>query len=169
MNYTIPEDIINELKRLKEESGISNKQLAEKSGIPESTITRIFTGQTPNPTAITYISLKNAMTSIINGKRPARMESSPQTEKIGVSEHKETNHTQATPPGLHQPCNYECHSHITQIREIYQNALKEKDKIIEDKSRQVKKLFWCLVGVIGFMMCILIIDLLIPTIGYFRY
>ncbi len=168
MNYTTPEDLISELKQLKEQSNLSNKQLAEKSGIPESTITRIFTGQTPNPTAITYTSLKNAMTSTINEKSPARMESSPRAEKTDNFEHKEVNPTQTT-PGLRQPCNYECHSHITQIREIYQNALKEKDKIIEDKSRQAKKLFWCLIGTIGFLMALVIIDIFVPNIGFLQY
>lgn len=165
MNYTTPETLINELKQLKEESGISNKQLAKQSGVPESTITRIFTGQTPNPTTITYLSLKNAMTSAINGKTPARMEVS-QTHTN--SEPKEQNHTQPKAEH-HNGCSSECHAHLAQIQEIYRNALKEKDKVIEDKSRQAKKLFWCLIGLVGFMMALLIIDLLVPTIGYFRY
>ena len=37
------------LKKLKDESKLTTKQISEKSGIPESTISRILSGQTDNP------------------------------------------------------------------------------------------------------------------------
>lgn len=37
------------LAKFKEQSGLSNQQIADKSGVPLSTVTRIFNGQTTNP------------------------------------------------------------------------------------------------------------------------
>lgn len=41
--------ICNELKALKDSKGITNRELAERTGIPESTIARIISGQTDSP------------------------------------------------------------------------------------------------------------------------
>lgn len=37
------------LAQLKEKSGLTNQQIADKSGVPISTVTRVFNGQTDNP------------------------------------------------------------------------------------------------------------------------
>ena len=39
----------DELKTLKDESGLTLNQIAEQSGVPESTVTRIINGSTPDP------------------------------------------------------------------------------------------------------------------------
>lgn len=38
-----------ELKKLKEEKGLTAHQIAEQSGVPESTVIRIINGSTPDP------------------------------------------------------------------------------------------------------------------------
>lgn len=50
-----------ELKRLKEESKLTTKQISDLSGIPESTISRILSGQTDNPTFDTVYAIVKAM------------------------------------------------------------------------------------------------------------
>lgn len=55
------EAIIDRLKALKAKSGMTSQQIAEKSKIPESTITRIFSGKTANPTITTVIAIAKAM------------------------------------------------------------------------------------------------------------
>ena len=42
--------LAHRLTQLKEKSGLTNQQIADKSGVPLSTVTRIFNGQTDNPT-----------------------------------------------------------------------------------------------------------------------
>lgn len=37
------------LSKFKDRSGLTNQQIAEKSGVPLSTVTRVFNGQTDNP------------------------------------------------------------------------------------------------------------------------
>ena len=40
---------LDNLKELKKEKGVSSKVIAEKTGLPERTVIRIFAGDTPNP------------------------------------------------------------------------------------------------------------------------
>ena len=46
---------LDNLKELKKKSGMSSKQIAEGTLMPERTICRIFNGETPNPTITTLI------------------------------------------------------------------------------------------------------------------
>lgn len=55
------EAIIDRLKELKVRSGMTSQQIAEKSKLPESTVTRIFSGKTANPTVTTVIAIAKAM------------------------------------------------------------------------------------------------------------
>lgn len=40
---------LDNLKKLKKASGLSSKQIAEKANLPERTVVRIFSGETPAP------------------------------------------------------------------------------------------------------------------------
>lgn len=53
--------MIEKLRQLKKKSHMTNQQIAEKSSIPESTVARIFSGKTLNPTVTTVISMARAM------------------------------------------------------------------------------------------------------------
>ena len=53
-----------DLKRMKEERKLTTKQISELSGIPESTISRILSGQTDNPSFDTICALVRAMGGI---------------------------------------------------------------------------------------------------------
>ena len=46
---------LDNLKELKKKSGMSSKQIAERTFLPERTICRIFNGETSNPTITTLI------------------------------------------------------------------------------------------------------------------
>ena len=48
--------MIDKLRQLKKESHMTNQQIAEKSNVPESTVARIISGKTPNPTITTVAS-----------------------------------------------------------------------------------------------------------------
>lgn len=53
--------IIDQLRQLKEQSHMTNQQIADKSGIPASTIARILSGQTDNPSFQTVSDIVKAM------------------------------------------------------------------------------------------------------------
>lgn len=50
-----------ELKKLKVESKLTTKQISDLSGIPESTISRILSGQTDNPSFDTICAIVKAV------------------------------------------------------------------------------------------------------------
>ena len=51
---------------LKEKSGLTNEQIANVSGVPESTITRIFNGRTDNPYFQTIVDIVKALEGSID-------------------------------------------------------------------------------------------------------
>lgn len=53
--------IVDRLRALKVKSGLTAQQIAEKSKLPESTITRILSGKTSNPTIASVIQMAKAM------------------------------------------------------------------------------------------------------------
>lgn len=53
--------IIDKLKAQKVKSGLTTQQIAQKSNLSESTITRVLSGKTPNPTIAIVISMWKAM------------------------------------------------------------------------------------------------------------
>ena len=81
--------MIEKLRQLKKESHMTNQQIAEKSNIPESTVARIFSGKTPNPTVTTVVSMAKAMgcsaADLLNDKDdPASPAASPEHTEIRV-------------------------------------------------------------------------------------
>lgn len=58
---SVESSIVDRLKALKAKTGMTALEISEKSGIPESTVTRIFSGKTANPTVATIVAIYKAM------------------------------------------------------------------------------------------------------------
>lgn len=54
---------IENLKELKKEKGMSSKQIAEKAGLPEKTVSRIFSGDTDSP----YVDTLHRIVKVLDG------------------------------------------------------------------------------------------------------
>ncbi len=54
---------LDNLKELKAKSGMSSKQIAEKTNLPERTVIRIFSGDTDNP----YVDTLRRIVAVIGG------------------------------------------------------------------------------------------------------
>ena len=54
---------LDNLKELKKEKGLSSKQIAEKTSLPERTVVRIFSGDTPNP----YVDTLYRIVTVLDG------------------------------------------------------------------------------------------------------
>lgn len=52
---------INDLKRIKKEAGMTNAEIAELSGIPFSTVNKIFSGATENPRYATLLAIEQVL------------------------------------------------------------------------------------------------------------
>ena len=58
--------LCNRLAAMKERCGLSKQQIAEKSGVPLSTVMRVFSGQTDNPTFHTVVDIIKVMGGSLN-------------------------------------------------------------------------------------------------------
>ncbi|MGN1080795.1 MAG: helix-turn-helix domain-containing protein [Acutalibacteraceae bacterium] len=69
------------LKKLKEECNLTTKQISDLSGIPESTISRILSGQTDNPTFDNVSAIVKAMGGSLDSIAEVRKDSDTEKEK----------------------------------------------------------------------------------------
>ena len=68
------------IKALKERSGMTNHLIAERSGVPEPTLEKIFSGATKKPGINTIIDIIHAMGGTLDSIDPvAQMKKSPST------------------------------------------------------------------------------------------
>lgn len=128
---------VEKLKTIKEEKDLTNAEIAKLSNIPLPTITRVFNGQTPNPTFETITRIASA---------------------LGVSLDEIS--------GLKQPDEQPIASPIVTTLNSYSELLAEKDKRINElkdtleRVRNEKRTFLVvLIGLITFILVFLAVDL----------
>lgn len=138
---------IEKLKMIKEEKGLSNIEIAKIAETPLATITRIFSGQTPNPTFETISRIALA---------------------LGVSLDELSGFKQPDEPPIPSP--------IENTLNSYVELLKEKDDRIkelkEDKAvirNEKYKLVGMLAGIITALLILFTVDIFNGHFGYFRY
>lgn len=123
---------LERLRILKDKSGMTTKQIADKCDIPESTVTRIFSGKTPNPTIITVM----AMTKAMGG---------------GAADIFDDNAQVNTMPAVPQSVLTDVERKNLEIIELYKDIIKSKDKTI-------KLLTYVLLGIAGIIIFLLLYD-----------
>ena len=133
---------LERLRALKDKSGLTTKQIAEKCDIPESTVTRIFSGKTPNPTIITVMTMVKAM----GGQAADIFDDDAQVN---------------TAPTVPQVVLTDIERKNLEIVELYQSIIKSKDKYI-------RILAGTLIGIAVLLIVLLFLDLLVLDIGYFQ-
>lgn len=52
---------IAELRKRKKEAGLTNARIAELSGVPFSTVNKVFSGATDNPRYRTYLAIESVL------------------------------------------------------------------------------------------------------------
>ena len=137
---------VEKLKVIRDEKKITNVDISKISNIPLATVTRVFNGQTPNPTFETISRIALALGMSLD-------------ELIGL---KEPNESPITPP-------------IETALNSYSELLQEKDERIkelkEEKERERKdrhRMTCVLICVVGLLMALLAFDLINGQVGYFR-
>jgi transcriptional regulator with XRE-family HTH domain len=133
---------LERLRLLKDKSGMTTKQIAEKCDIPESTITRIFSGKTPNPTIITVMALTKAM-----GGTAADI----------FDDNAQVNTVPAVPTKV-----------LTEMEEKNLEIVNLYKGIIESKDKTIKLLTYVLLGLSAVIIFLLMFDLFNGGIGYFN-
>ena len=135
------EAIVDRLRELRLKTGMSYQQVAAKSGYPESTVTRIFSGKTPNPTVATVIAMWKAM----GGKATELFDD---TVKVDV--------TVEEPQVVVPQIDAKLYEHIIKM---YEQSNKSKDKWI-------KALVIILSVLTLFILTILLADILHGGVGH---
>lgn len=137
---------VEQLKMIKEDKNLTNIEIANLSNIPLATITRVFNGQTPNPTFETISRIAIGM---------------------GVSLDELC--------GLKQPDAPPIPSPIENTLNSYSELLQEKDirikELKEEKERERKdryRITSVLICVVCFLLLLLAFDLINGQVGYFR-
>lgn len=100
---------LDKLKALKKERGLTNAEIATLSGVPVSTVNRIFSGETPNPQFESIVSIVVALGGSLD-------------ELVGIRGSEE-----ASSP-----------AQADQTIAAYAEAVKEKDARIADKERSIQ-------------------------------
>lgn len=138
---------VEKLKTIKEDKDLTNAEIATLANIPLATITRVFNGQTPNPTFETISRIAFA---------------------LGVSLDELS--------GLKQPDEPPIASPIESTLNSYSELLREKDERIKElketleRVRDEKRTFLVvLIGVIAFVLVFLALDMFNGDFGHFRY
>lgn len=169
--------MIEKLRQLKKKSHMTNQQIAEKSNIPESTVARIFSGKTPNPTIATVISMARAMGGSVADLLIDEDGTGTEDELSDVSE-AEMQDCGGEAAGDKAPAVSELGSDSQAPRQTESSAA--RDKIYEDiielyriemkkKDAWLSRLFWCLAGIMLFILFVLIFDILHPNFGFVKY
>lgn len=131
---------VEKLKAIRDEKHITNVDLAKLADTPLATITRVFNGQTPNPTFETVSRIAIA---------------------LGVSLDELTGFKSADAPPVP--------SRVEVALNSYSELLMEKDSRIEDLKKDKRVLWRVLIGIFGFILLLLAYDLLNGDLGYFRH
>lgn len=81
---------LSNLKRMKEASGLTTKQIADQSGLPEPTLEKIFAGATKDPKLETMRQLVYflgySLDELVGGDSPKESYGTPQTEFVELIE-----------------------------------------------------------------------------------
>ena len=130
--------ITRKLIALKTARNLTNQQIADLSGVPLSTVTRILSGQTENPNIQTIADIVGALDGSMDDIL-----------------------------GLKSQAQKEPQSH-TDLIELYKEIIRNKDETIRSKDKAIKIMVGVLIGIVATLMIILIIDMANGGLGILR-
>ena len=152
------ESIVETLKNMKSEQNLTLQQISRASGVPLSTVNRILSGQTENPSFRDVAAIVAAMDGSITGLQKSESENGQLLD---------SNVMQL----LLSMQNYYAKT-LDATRQQYMRELENKDKqyrdILTDKNRWLRRMFFCLIGMLAVISFLLIVDFINPTIGVFH-
>lgn len=147
MDFAMNIDYLNELK---EKLSITNDQLAQMSGVPESTVSRILNGTTDNPNFQTIVDIVRTL-------------------KGSIDVMEDLCHTEESAP-QETETKKESESEKTAEEEKAQKAAAEAfHATIAVKDRWIRFLVGLLVCVVSFVLIMIAYDLLHPNKGWIQY
>ena len=169
--------VANYFTKLKEKSGLTYEEIAERSEQPLATVKNLFSGKTENPGIIILSAIIYAMNGSID-------------EMLGIvaKNKNETEENFAT--AIKELCEYQLkmnETHINNIRlhyeqhrqdtlENYEKRLADKQEIIKEKDEHIKNLkkekliaFVFAVAGVCVLIGLLIAEVMNPSLGWLRF
>ena len=155
------ESIVETLKNMKSEQNLTLQQISSASGVPLSTVNRILSGQTENPSFRDVAAIVAAMDGSLDAITGLQKLESENGQLL------DSNMMQL----LLSMQNYYAKT-LDATRQQYMRELENKDKqyrdILTDKNRWLRRMFFCLIGMLAVISFLLIVDFINPTIGVFH-
>lgn len=162
---------MDELRRLKHDSGMTNRQIASLSGVPLGTVNRVMAGHAKNPGYETVSAMRDAMSADVDSDPPP------------VASSDDCNSCHTCPRGMPTGADFQRLSDNfmelkSRVEASFADALASKDRQF-DKTRaiydgQLKRIQHWLVAVSVFLalqvlalLALYIYDISNPTRGYF--
>ena len=172
--------MIEKLRQLKKKSHMTNQQIAEKSSIPESTVARIFSGKTLNPTVTTVISMARAMggsaADLLSEEdekiADAKSDAGESAVAGAVESPAASNNTNAgAQPGENKPIarDFQILADGAANEKFYEDMITLYKNEMRKKDAWITRLFRCFAGVVLFILLVLIFDITHPTFGFVKY
>ena len=153
------ESIVETLKNMKSEQNLTLQQISSASGVPLSTVNRILSGQTENPSFRDVAAIVAAMDGSLDAITGL--------QKLESGQLLDSNVMQL----LLSMQNYYAKT-LDATRQQYMRELESKDKqyrdILTDKNRWLRRMFFCLIGMLAVISFLLIDHIINPTIGVFH-
>lgn len=148
-------NLVRELRKMKEASRLTTKQLSDISGVPESTVQRIMTGETANPTMQNVADLVSAMGGSLD-----------ELYSIKVSAPKKESDSQTM-------CHSVCAKRMADITALHERELENEKKHYEKEiGRLTKWLIFVTAAFISLVVGVLVfttIDIVKGDVGWIRY
>lgn len=155
------ESIVETLKNMKSEQNLTLQQISSASGVPISTVNRILSGQTENPSFRDVAAIVAAMDGSLDAITGLQKVEGENSQLL------DSNVMQL----LLTMQNYYTKA-LDATRQQYMREIESKDKqyrdILADKNRWLRRLFLCLIAMIAVISFLLIIDFTNPAIGFFH-
>ena len=134
---------VQKLKELKEKKKLTTQQISDLSGVPASTVSRILSGQTDNPSFQSICDITIAMGGSMD-------------ELVGISQLN----------GENEKMKYDSDAAFIQL---YRERMDEKDKELERWLKTSRILFAAFLVMVFIVTFLLVFDILNPKIGYIQY
>lgn len=146
-------DIVDGIILQKNAIGMTNQQLSDASGVPKTTIDRILRHDTPNPTMQTVLDLAAAV-GFSFSNHPEQPSPVPEDSKV------------KDPMTLHMISYYE--RQAVAYEERIKRVTSHFNMLLAEKNRWIRFSMALNIILIVFLVGVLILDLLIPGIGWMK-
>lgn len=168
------------LSALKERSGLSYEAIAEKSGIPVSTVKNLFSGKTENPSLETIRKIVYAMGGSLD-EMFSQGKTKEDLKEFSIASMKEMYEYQIAEIGkTHEAHIANIRSHYEQHRQDYMNnvehRLADKREIIDQQEKHIASIksdllssritTWIFASI---LIALLILEVMNPNLGWFRF